>query len=108
MPTVTTLPDPPALAGEVRTLIDTLCDVVADARESIAELRALSGRPLVSGLYSIEQAAERLGMSTSKAYSLIGGGHWPAEVEVLRLGGTLKVRVSEVDAYLAPRQAVTA
>jgi len=51
------------------------------------------------GTYTFPQAARRLGIGVATIYDLNRRGEVP--VEVLKIGGALRVRKADVEAYLA-------
>lgn len=54
-----------------------------------------------SGVYNIEQAAARLGISKSTAHALIRAGEFP--VPVLRIGSRQKVAVAVLERHIGAR-----
>jgi excisionase family DNA binding protein len=54
--------------------------------------------PLDSGLYTLVEAAQRLGVGDAFAYQLAQAGEFP--VPIVRLGRVKRVRVAELEAWL--------
>jgi len=57
--------------------------------------------PIESGTYSLPDAARRLGIGVATIYELNRRGELP--VPVLKIGGRLRIRKADLEAYLAAR-----